>query len=670
MGRFVGSRAFIAGHLFVALMLGPSSSASAKGRVATVHRQDAPGFQKWTNSLAKAGLRPTVVSVVVEGGAPLFAGVAVPGASPWELKIGESSEDFERTSRELRARGYRPLSICGYEEKGRLLFASAWVKDGSTRVREARHALEPPELIAYVSGFPARHMKPEFIAIYGVGASRKAALIAADEGSEKDWDLRSDLTEEDLRKRIDEQGGNGFWPRCVSAYREGAHTRFAVVFDKRTPSPAWAARTGLSTADFEVELERQAAAGMVPTSLSAYHQGKDLRYAVVWSREYPDTLPGSGKVVADLAAFDEAMRTFMRDHAIPCGALAIARDGRLIFARGYGYIDGAATEVVAPDAPFRIASVTKAFTNAAIRRLIRERKLRPDVRVFPLLGVEPPPGKTPDPRLARITVQHLLDHKGGWDRESVEVNPMLASLKIAQSLGRPCPPTIDDIIRYMVGEPLDFDPGSHPPGRDGAYSNFGYCVLGRVIEKVSGRSYGDYLNEFIIKPISAQSIALGRSLPKDRNPAEPFYSDPFTAPSVFPPLGAMVPSPDGSFCLEVMDAHGGLVASAPDVIKFLKNYWITGERRLPGIIHGYRHSGSLYGSFALAEQRDGVDFVVLFNQLRGPAPGAVWRDRAGDERPDRQDTALADRHRLSSMILPPGACFTWRAEVRGPGRAQ
>src|SRR5205814_4745692 len=114
---------------------------------------------------------------------------------------------------------------------------------------------------------------------------------------------------------------------------------------------------------------------------------------------------------------------------------------------------------------------------------------------------------------------------------------------------------------------LDFDPGSKE-----VYSNFGYCVLGRVIEQVSGMTYIDYVKAEIF-PRAAKSIQLGRSLPKNRNPAEPIYRDSGTTTNVMEPASSVkVPWPDGGFCLEAMDSHGGLVASAPDLVQFLQVY--------------------------------------------------------------------------------------------------
>ena len=170
-----------------------------------------------------------------------------------------------------------------------------------------------------------------------------------------------------------------------------------------------------------------------------------------------------------------------------------------------------------------------------------------------MLGLKPPPGPKPDPRLNDITIQHLLEHRGGWDRIEA-FDPMGRPLAIAAFLKGPGPAGPVDIIRYMMGQPLQFDPGSKM-----SYSNFGYCVLGRVIEKVSGQTYPAYVRKSIFAPLGAHSVELGRSLPRYRNPREPFYRHSGKGRNVLDPQSKdKVPLPDGTFYLEAMDAHGGL----------------------------------------------------------------------------------------------------------------
>jgi N-acyl-D-amino-acid deacylase len=273
-------------------------------------------------------------------------------------------------------------------------------------------------------------------------------------------------------------------------------------------------------------------------------------------------MPITGTAVPGMASVDEAVSEVMTRWEIPGGAVGIVRDGRLVYARGFGYSDLASQTETAPDALFRIASVSKPVTSAAILRLVEQGRHSLHEPAFALLAdITPLPGATVDPRLATVTVRQLLEHSGGWDR-TVTFDPMFRPTQIAAATGTPAPASAEAIIRYMMGRPLDFDPGSRY-----AYSNFGYAVLGRIIERITGGSYEDFVQEAVLAPAGVTRMRLGRSLPADRAPGEVRYYDRATVASVFPEGGA-VPFPDGGFYLEAMDAHGGWIASAVDLLRF------------------------------------------------------------------------------------------------------
>ena len=268
-----------------------------------------------------------------------------------------------------------------------------------------------------------------------------------------------------------------------------------------------------------------------------------------------------------LQPFDEEVIAHMRARDIPGGALAVSKDGRLLLARGYGRADREAGERVAPDSLFRIASLSKPITAVAVMRLLEEHEdtLALDTPVLDVLQYEPhlAPGAQADPRLRGVTIRHLLQHNGGWDR-GVSFDPMFRPVTIAGELGVEQPARPEAVIRYMLGLPLD-----HDPGTTYAYSNFGYCVLGRLIEKASGMSYGEYVQARILAPLSITRMRLARTLPEHRAPGEVRYTDHRQGDNVFTPQeDDKVPLCYGGTHIEAMDAHGGWIASAVDLVRF------------------------------------------------------------------------------------------------------
>jgi CubicO group peptidase (beta-lactamase class C family) len=334
--------------------------------------------------------------------------------------------------------------------------------------------------------------------------------------------------------------------------------------------------------------------------------------------------------------FDAAMTAFMGKSGAPGGALAVVKDGRLAFAKGYGLADVDERTAAEPTSLFRIASLSKPITAVAVLALAQKGKLDLDGRAFALLELKP--AEKGDPRLAEITVRHLLHHSAGWDRDR-SGDPMFQSIEIAEAQGSAPPADARAIIRWMMGRPLDFDPGARH-----AYSNFGYCVLGRILEKVSGESYESHVKKAVLEPMGITRMRLGRSLLQDRAKDEARYAQPDAkaARSVFGG-GRDVPWPYGGFCLEAMDAHGGWIASAVDLVRFASSldkvldaksidtlferppglkpapaYYACGWMVRPvgdrGGMNAW-HSGSLPGTHSLLVRRhDGLVWAALFNQ--------------------------------------------------------
>jgi CubicO group peptidase (beta-lactamase class C family) len=387
-------------------------------------------------------------------------------------------------------------------------------------------------------------------------------------------------------------------------------------------------------------------------------------------------IPVTGAADPRLAAFDELMKSFLQEHKLPGAALAVTRQGKLVYSRGFGYADLENKTPVEPDSLFRIASISKPITAVATLQLVEQGKLHLDDRVVELLDVKPhiEEGKVPDPRLQRITVRQLLQHTSGWDRDK-SFDPMFRPITIARVLKVPAPAGPDAVISYMFGRELDFNPGERY-----AYSNLGYCILGRIIEKLTGQKYDDYVKEHVLHPVGATATRLGRTLPEFRAAGEVKYYEPDnpTGKTVF--IGGngsegntpeKVPLPYGTWHLEAMDSHGGWISSAPDLVRFASAFDKPAECRLlkavtigtmfnrPEGSAGYEpdgrakpfyyalgwnvrpdqpgtgltaqwHTGSLDGtSTILVRRSDGLCWAVLFNSRNG-APSAQAPSRKID----------------------------------------
>jgi CubicO group peptidase (beta-lactamase class C family) len=247
---------------------------------------------------------------------------------------------------------------------------------------------------------------------------------------------------------------------------------------------------------------------------------------------------------------DDGVEEFMQDWAVPGAALSVALEGRLVFSRGYTW-DAHQDEIVQPDSLFRIASMSKPITSVAIHQLIERGELSYDTLVVDILDLEPPQGQPKDPRLDRVTVDHLLYHTGGWDRDTT-FDPMFHDSVIAAAIGVDLPISKHDVATYMTGQPMQFEPGSRY-----AYSNYGYCLLGLIIEQVTGRDYSEWVAENVFQPIGVGRPRRGHSAIFNRAPGEVRYYG--------------VPGDETQYVqnVENMDSHGGWIMAAPDYLRFL-----------------------------------------------------------------------------------------------------
>ncbi len=271
--------------------------------------------------------------------------------------------------------------------------------------------------------------------------------------------------------------------------------------------------------------------------------------------------------------FDSFMSYLMAKYGIPGAALTITKNGRIVMARGYGLMDQENNVPMQPDTLLRIASISKTITAVAVMRLVEAGKLSLDQPAFALLpNLQSPDVTDKDPRLATITIRNLLNHTAGWDASKSGFDPTGSQAFIAEELGVPSPASADNMVRYMRGQMLDTDPGLYY-----AYSNFGYDVLGRIIERVSGMSYEQYVRLNVLAPMGISTARIATTLPAGQRPGEAKYYANQKTQTIFPDVNPKsVSLPYGAWYMEGFDADGGWIISAVDFTKLLNA--IDGQR--------------------------------------------------------------------------------------------
>lgn len=311
---------------------------------------------------------------------------------------------------------------------------------------------------------------------------------------------------------------------------------------------------------------------------------------------------------------DNAVQSFMREYDVTGASVAFTKNGKLVYAKGYGFADETTGEKVTTSSLFRISSISKSITSIAIMTLMEHGKLSLNDKVFgpdgilgTIYGTEPYGDYITD-----ITIDHLLHHTGGgWGNQSDD--PTMHD----QSL------TKEQLLTWILdNRPLDFAPGTRY-----SYSNVGYMILGMVIEELTNVSYAEYVKAEILEPIGVD-MYIGGNTYEDRRPNEVRYHSSIAY----------------NYNFERRDANGGWIATASNLLRLYVH--VDGFDTVPDILtsktikimtapsyanenyacgfkvnsfNTWSHGGSFYGSrsFVVMRTQSGYSGVIFVNSTSG-----------------------------------------------------
>jgi N-acyl-D-amino-acid deacylase len=301
----------------------------------------------------------------------------------------------------------------------------------------------------------------------------------------------------------------------------------------------------------------------------------------------------------------------------PGGSLAVVRDGRLVYARGYGWADDytPATAVTR----YRQASISKAVTRSLLAGLVADGTLNLDLEVFPYLGVIPG-----DSRANLITVRMLRDHMSGLGGDY-----FFESRSAAMFFGVASPPSADTMVRWTARYPLAADPGTVY-----RYNNTNYALLSRVIERATGREWIDLVRE-LTASVGVTSWRLGQSLAEPGDEARYYEADQWRyAESVFDSEPGMVEWPYGGYNLESMGGAVSLVSTVVDMARYdlavARGAIPAPEEKpiptQPGWSYTYIYNGSMPGHYSfLIRIWNGTNLTVIAGTFNHRDAGAIDR---------------------------------------------
>ncbi len=537
--------------------------------------QDLAAWRRSADTLKALGYRP--ISLDAEGtpAHPALATVWTHSPGPdWALAGPAEGPGLLSALGRWETKGYRPYAMAALAEPdsdgAAPAFAVLLTKDG--RAAAPRFDLDQDRFQAACDSARQAHSKCDWIEAYGDAAHPRFAAIFAHDTSGTPWnyslgdDAASLRTKQDIFSRV--------WvrPARIAPMPGG---RFATVWEENSAG-AW---DFLPDAD-AAAAEKAATGETGPRAVEARAwPGSPGRFAVLTSESdapAPMAWTVSGPEAPGLEAFDAYMRELMRTRGVRAGTLAIAHDGRLVFAHGYtrgetGY------PLTRPNSLFRAASCSKPLTSILVHKMLREgggegRSGSPSLKekILSLLHIGGEPADAPaDPRFGDITVDELLTHSAGWARSRANPDPVFNDYPPGSEIRNRLPADRGGFLSYMLRQPLQFAPGSRS-----VYDNFGYFLLGRMLESLPmgvGKSYQSIADDLLFKPLGLSRPRFGGSRYEERAPGEVLYHTAVPYLQANPSRGGApwVAGGYGDFDVGNMDAAGAWLLSAPDYAKVL-----------------------------------------------------------------------------------------------------
>ena len=601
--------------------------------------------------------RPDKITVRDTEDGPIYQLVTTcDGGFDWVFGTQMTSDEYQSFYDKNSQDGYRPHLVEVYGEYPNERYLSVMINDGL--VARARHRVEPEdwsEVREELEGLENGTLDPFWFSSTGTGSNVRYACIWTARANPKTQ--KNTLTgllpsafstaHEDLRK-----DGS----RLISASVHGS-TLFPEIggFFTRGIQPEWSVHQSLVSPALEKLVAEKEAAGWEVDFVTCYSNIVPT-YLAVFKRDPQRTFRITGTENPGFDSIDDAMEAHMRGGLISRGALAITdSQGRLVLARGYTW-DGSDVEDTTPTDLFRFASVSKPITAVATMALLEDHPdLELDGLVSDVLDDWEWCGSTcgaclisscDDPNWPNVKWHHLLQHYAGFPGSE---DPMGADRQVRDFLNAitngevTLPVSLDNIHEYQRLNGID-----SAPDVAFSYSNYGYSLLGRLIERVSGQSYEAYVQERVFAPLCVDRMRIGSSFgaadevryEDSRHRLRETVMEEEDGGGI-----ELVPRPYGGFNVANYDAHGGWVGSVVDVAAMMASLHDPADSAIleqdsitdmfsslaggpgrenvnPQIGHGWNirtpyvfHNGNMSGTHATIQRwNNGACLVVVFNR--------------------------------------------------------
>ena len=581
---------------FVSLLLVVSNSlAQWESR----HGLSPAQYQAFATESANKGMRPISVSGYSDGGAERYAAIYGKQSGPeWTTKHGLSASEYQAQMTALDGQGYVISFISGYEVGGQVKYAGIWEKKKMDYI--ARHGQNGQQFQAEFDANTKKGYRLVFISSYESGNTAYYASIY-EKSTGPLYYAHAGLDADAYQQKYNEHSKEGFRLVNVSGCNVGGKDYYSGIWEK-SPAPLGFAKHGIKANNYQNVSDNFYYQGYKPIFLTAFASGGSERFNGIW-----ENTNMSG---ADIEKINDAVKGYMSSQNVKAMSLAVCKDDRLVFAKGYGDANPTTGQDLSPSHSMRIMSISKPITSTGIMRLVANGSLTLDRKVFgtgSIFGSKysyPQSNKT---NLEKITVRMLLHHTSGLRTCNGET-PFWTSTS-----------TSADCMKVLLNDTKLF---KFAPNTQANYSNTNFFILARIIEQVSGQGYENFIRANVLAP-----SGVGNTMYVGATDGKPGSNE----PSGYTPMNNMN--------LKMWDGFGGWVARPIDLLKVLVRF--DGLKQRPDLIsaalqdtmttttaisNGYAlgwiadknkqaHNGCFGGtrSFLYYDIASGLSFAVIIN---------------------------------------------------------
>lgn len=518
-------------------------------------------FNQWT--AAPYGYRMTRLSGCEVGGEARYTVIFEKSSktTAWVAQAGMTAADFTTYHNQIQPSGYRLVWLEGFGVGTTAYYNGIWEKTNGSPQR-----LRLGEALGNHQSAGATNESEGFslvdVSSFTVNGTAQHAGVWAS-GLVLAAEATYSQTAAGYQTEFNNRGASGWYLYRVSGYTTGGQERFTALWKRSSLGEGWS-NHGIRSQDFAAFQNNAQYVGYRPVFVNSYNVGTEVRYNATWVRN-------GGLSTSRLNSIATAVQDYMTDHNLPGLSLAIAREGRLVYARGFGYADTSDGEVADPLHRWRIASVSKTVTATAALRALEDSgpwsldskafgtgalfaSDYGDTATYPYSGNE-----------KAITLRQLMNMTAGWGSEGKLWYYDAPEYGADHSL----------IIDYQ----LDSVGSTWVPGTHYRYNNFNYQVVARIPEKITGLAYGSYCNQQIFQPCGMTSMAEGSRTAAGRLSREVAYY-----------AGNYYGSPETVWPTR-MDGSTGWICKPSDLL-------LLGRR-----IDGNPRQTDIIGSYALSQMR-------------------------------------------------------------------